>query len=291
MWKAAINNQAPNGLAAHRMAVNGTPLAYLEQGEGTPIVALHGAVSDMRVWYAYAPLLGAGNRFVAYTQRQFGPGDWTAPSPGFSHEGHVADLIAFVENLGAGPVHLLTWSYGGDVAVHAMVRRPDLFRSAVHYEPSVGVLLDRIAGGAKAQAAYVEGFQPALAALRQGEVERAAFLFVDAVAGWPSGTAEKQPEPFPEIVLDSAHTLPAFLQLDPGPDITDEQLARLAVPSLIVRGDRTHARYRLISNHLAAMLANAETAVLKDVGHDGPYWAPGRLSALVAQFHAGLEPT
>ena len=290
MWKTAINTHTPNGLTVCRMTVNGTRLDYLEQGAGPPLVALHGAMSDMRVWHAYAPLLGAANRFVAYTQRHFGPTGRTAPPAGFSRDGHVADLIGFIEELNAGPVHLLTWSYGGDVAVHAMLQRPDLFRSAVHYEPSVGVLLDRVEGGAEAQAAFVERFEPAVTALQLGEAERAAFLFVDAVAGWPPGTAVKEPEPFPGIVRDSAHTLPAFLQLDPGPDITDEQLAGLAVPSLVVHGERTHARYRLIATHLAARLAKAKTAALKDVGHDGPYWAPGRISALVAQFHAGLEP-
>ena len=290
MWKATINTHAPNALTMRHMAVNGTRLAYLEQGAGPPVVALHGAMSDMRVWYAYAPLLGAGNRFIAYTQRQFGPRDRSASSQGFSRDSHIADLIGFVEELDAGPVHLLTWSYGGDVAVHAMVQRPDLFRSAVHYEPSVGMLLDRIAGGAEAQAAFVEGFEPALAALHRGEAERAAFLFVDAVVGWPPGTAVNEPEPFPGIVRDCAHTLPAFLQLDPGPEITSEALARLAVPSLIVHGERTHTRFNLIANHLTALLANAKPAVMKDVGHDGPYWAPGTLSALVGQFHAGLKP-
>jgi len=290
MWKTAINDHTPNGLTLRHLTVNGTRLDYLEQGAGPPLVALHGAMSDMRIWHAYAPLLGAGNRFIAYTQKHFGPAERTTPSARISRDGHIADLIGFIEELNAGPVHLLTWSYGGDVAVHAMVRRPDLFRSAVHYEPSVSVLLDRVTGGAEAQADFVERFGPALEALHAGEAERAAFLFVDAVAGWPTGTAVKEPEPFSGIVRDSAHTLPAFLQLDPGPDITDEQLAGIAVPSLIVHGQRTHARYRLIAKHLTARLAKAESAVLKDVGHDGPYWAPGRLSALVTKFHAGLEP-
>ena len=289
MWSETINGREPSGAATRYMAVNGTPLGYLEQGSGPPIVALHGAMSDMRAWYAYAPLLSTENRFVAYTQRHFGPEDQPAAPGDFSREVHIADLIGFVDALDAGPVHLVTWSYGGDIATYAMLRRPDLFRSAVHYEPSVGALLDRIPGGADAHAAFTRGFEPVLGLMSRGEAERAAFLFVETVLGWTPGTAAREPEPFPGYIRDNARTLPAFLQLGPGADIADSELEALATPVLIVRGERAHAHFRLIADRLAALLPNADLVTMEEHGHDGPYWAPGRLSALIGRFHAGLE--
>lgn len=284
-----VRDQPAADRAVRHLPVNGTRLAYMERGAGPPVVAVHGAMSDMRVWSACAPLVGAGTRFIAYTQRHFGPDSRTADLREFSRETHIADLIGFIEQLGAGPADLLTWSYGGDVAVHAMVRRPDLFRSAVHYEPSVNALLDRVDGGADAQALFTAGFDSAVDALNRGEAVRAAFLFVDAVVGWPPGTAATEPEPLPGYVRDNAHTLPAFLRLGPGPEITDDQLARLSVPTLIVRGANTQARFKLIANHLEAVLENARQVIMDDAGHDGPYWAPGQLSAVLREFHAGLE--
>ena len=49
--------------------VNGTTLAYLERGEGDPVVFVHGTISDLRTWQQQLPAIGASYRAVAYSRR------------------------------------------------------------------------------------------------------------------------------------------------------------------------------------------------------------------------------
>src|ERR1700736_4450635 len=49
-------NALPQGVTdspqIKRASVNGVDLSYQEQGRGTPVVFVHGALSDLRVWNA-----------------------------------------------------------------------------------------------------------------------------------------------------------------------------------------------------------------------------------------------
>ena len=271
------------------MPVRGAGLAYQARGTGETVLALHGALSDLRVWYRLGPALAKNRRFVAYTQRYFGAQAWPDKGENFSRETHVADLIAFIEGLGAGPVHLVTWSYGGDIGTRAMLRRPDLFRSAAHYEPSLGTLLGGVEGGADAEVAFTAAFAPTRQALQAGKIERAAILFLETVFGLPAGSLRQEPEPLQSLVRDNARTLPAFLQMPAGPPVSCRDLAGIAAPVLIVRGEHTHARYSLIAERMASCLPKAELTTLVGAGHDGPYWDPEDFAAMIRDFHAGLE--
>lgn len=271
------------------MPVEGAGLAYQTRGTGEVILALHGALSDLRVWYRLGPALAKERRFVAYTQRYFGPRDWPDEGENFSRETHVADLIAFIEGLGTGPVHLVTWSYGGDVGTRAMLRRPDLFRSAAHYEPSLGTLLGGIEGGADAEVAFGAAFAPTREALQAGRIEGAGFLFLETVFGLPAGSLRQEPEPLPGLVRDNARTLPAFLRMPAGLPISCRDLAGIMAPVLIVRGEHSHARYSLIAERMAACLPKAKLTTMIGAGHDGPYWDPEDFAAMIRDFHGGLE--
>ena len=47
------------------------------------------------------------------------------------------DLTKFITSLNAGPVHLVSWSYGGLIAMSTALENPKLVRSLILYEPSV----------------------------------------------------------------------------------------------------------------------------------------------------------
>jgi pimeloyl-ACP methyl ester carboxylesterase len=44
--------------ATKTVTVNGTTLAYREQGEGEPVVFVHGGISDLRTWEQQLPTVG-----------------------------------------------------------------------------------------------------------------------------------------------------------------------------------------------------------------------------------------
>ena len=52
--------------------VNGARLAYVEEGSGSPVVLVHGSLSDLRTWERTRSLLAKHYRVIAYSQRYFG---------------------------------------------------------------------------------------------------------------------------------------------------------------------------------------------------------------------------
>jgi pimeloyl-ACP methyl ester carboxylesterase len=282
---------APHASSAEerQMAVAGTDLAYTEEGTGRPILFVHGAISDARVWDAYSGRIAASGRFVAYTQRYFGTRDWPDNGERFSRETHIADLIAFVEGLDAGPVDLVTWSYSGEIGTYAALQRPDLFRSMVHFEPAVEALLTELPGGDAAMNEFLSGIGPAVDALQSKKLDDAALRFIEAVFRMPEGSAANEPEPFPGYWRDNGRTLPKFIAMPPGNPLTCEELGALKVPTLIVVGTKTLVHYAMMAEQLARCSGNALLARMNGATHDGPYRQTDRFTDLILAFHALLS--
>ena len=111
-----VPSSAMCGPSAKEVEVNGVRLSYVEQGSGEPIVFVHGAFSDLRVWEPIREEIAKRYRFIAYTQQYFGTGPWPDAGKNFSIATHADDLVKFITALNAGPVHLVTRSWGGTVA-------------------------------------------------------------------------------------------------------------------------------------------------------------------------------
>jgi pimeloyl-ACP methyl ester carboxylesterase len=120
-------------LRTRRVDVPGGPLAVLEApADGAPVVLLPGftgSKEDFRL--VLAPLAQAGHRALAYDQR----GQFESPGSPVAGDSPVeqlaADLLALVDALGLGRVHLVGHSFGGLVARSAVLKRPEAFRSLV----------------------------------------------------------------------------------------------------------------------------------------------------------------
>lgn len=285
----AISPWASAAPEEKHMALSDTTLAYIEEGTGTPVLFVHGAISDMRAWDPYREEIAKERRFIAYTQRYFGPSAWVDKAENFSRETHINDLIAFVEGLESGPVHLVTWSYSGGIGTYASLRRPDLFRSIIHYEPSAQALLAGLPGGTTARTEMFKNFGPAIAAVKAEQLEDAALRFIEAVFKMPEGDAGKEPEPWPSYWRENGRTIPPFLAMASGAPISCEQLGALTVPTLVVQGKNTYTRYAMMAENLAACQANAMLVTLPGANHDGPYRKPEEFTALIKNFLALVE--
>ncbi|MFI9079914.1 alpha/beta fold hydrolase [Streptomyces sioyaensis] len=116
-----------NGLRLHTQRLPG-------RGDGPTVVFLHGLVMDnLSSFYCTlaGPVSRAGHPVLLYDQR--GHGRSERPPRGYDRDTAVADLTALLAVLGLDrrPVHLVGNSYGGVLALHAALRRPDLVASLV----------------------------------------------------------------------------------------------------------------------------------------------------------------
>jgi len=109
--------------------VVGMRIAYIRSGTGPPLVMLHGAPSDSRIWQWMVPDLSHDHTVVAWDAPGFGESsdiddDWRAA--------RFADaLAAFIAELGFERPHLVGHSFGTMVALSMFQRHPALSASLV----------------------------------------------------------------------------------------------------------------------------------------------------------------
>ena len=87
-------------------------LEYVEQGDpaGVPVVMLHGATDSWHSFEPVLPHLPEPIRAFALTQR--GHGDADRPVSGYRTRDFAADVAAFADALGLGPVVIVGHSMG-----------------------------------------------------------------------------------------------------------------------------------------------------------------------------------
>lgn len=270
---------------AKQAEVNGVRLDYVEQGSGSgaPVVLVHGAASDQRVWEAVREALAEHHRVVTYTQRYFGTAPWPDEGRAFGVATHADDLAKFIASLNAGPVHLVGWSYGANVAAVAALSNPHLVASLVLYEPALGTTLAPESPEAKEAAAdRTQIFGPVVAASRAGDYVQATHRLVEALLLLPGGAA-RQPERWQAMWRDNARTIPLVLSAPP-PAVTCDTLKGLAEPTLVVYGAETRPSFRLVAERVRECIPGAEQVVLPGVMHDAMLRDPAGFAAAVREF-------
>ncbi|MBD3680172.1 MAG: alpha/beta hydrolase [Rhodobacteraceae bacterium] len=279
---------------AETLDIDGRSVAVRMEGNGPPVIFVHGALSDLRAWDAVIDPLARSmpdHLLITYTQRHFGAGEGPLGKPGdFTRETHVADLIRLAETVeGETPATVVTWSYGGEIGLHAIRRRPDLFRAAIHYEPILFPLLKEIPGGERARMEKVRTmFAPAAAIARKGDLEGAAMRFMEGAFAIEAGTASDAPAPWPKIWRDNSRTIPAYGSMVPL-SVECADLADITIPTLVIQGSNTHVDTAMMSDQVTACLANATTIRIGGAGHGIPMRNPQRMAEIVAGFLSVLD--
>ena len=104
------------------VSVNGTTLAYREQGVGEPVVLVHGA-SDLRIWEHQEAAVAYAFRSIAYSRRYARPNADIDPGIDDQMPPHVEDLAALLNAIGAAPLHLIG-ALDVDIKNHASTALP-----------------------------------------------------------------------------------------------------------------------------------------------------------------------
>ncbi len=93
-------------------------------GTGAPLVVLHGLLGSARNWQsAGVALAERGHRVLAPDLRNHGVSPW---GDDCGYAALAGDVVACLERLALGPVHLVGHSMGGKAAMRLAMDRPDL---------------------------------------------------------------------------------------------------------------------------------------------------------------------
>ena len=268
-----------------KLPVSGTTLSYIEQGSGTPIVFVHGAVGDLRVWEPQRSAFSKQHRFVAYTYRYHGTDPWPDQGANYSIDQHVADLTALIAGLKAGPVHLVGLSYGGLLAAVAAAKDSSLLRTLTLAEPALFALIADSPEGKAALQNWSKDMTPLIAALKSGDNLQAVRQLHAAVTGKPAETFDEVPAGLRQVLLDNARTMPLLFQAAPGTMGCDAWKG-LKVPTLIVRGERTQEIFSRTNAAVAKCIAGSREVVIPNASHTMSYDNPAAFNRTVLQFLA-----
>lgn len=268
--------------------INERDMEFFMQGEGAPVLLLHGALADHRMWEKHSELLADHYTAITCTQRYFGkraaPADDAYP---FGIQTHLQDLRQLIETADRGPVHLVAWSYGADVALALALQAPHLVRSLFLYEPGCPVYLNE----AQMQIFMTDAeamFGPIFPVVAQNHLEMAARLLMDA-SGGHEGYFEKQEEALRVQQLENAHSLALQTTQAEPPAITPEQLSQLRMPVALLCGEQTRPLFRVVFDAASAALHGVQARVLPGVGHMLPLEDPDSFVQQVRNFIDELD--
>lgn len=251
---------------------NGLRITYERAGHGPPLVFVHGAAEDARVWRPQVQGLADDFTVVAWDQPGAGGSD---DLPEHFEIADVADCLArLIEALGLAPAHVAGLSWGGTVVLELYRRHPALVRTLIMIDTYAGwrgslpeaEVRARVAGARQMLAAPPGEFDPALPGLFAGDPPAAFVPLLRAIA------ADVRPA-----------TLGRQLVLMARADQRD-LLPRVAVPTLLVWGELDVRSPLAVARQFEEAIPDTELVVIEGAGHVSNLEQPERVNEAVRRF-------
>jgi pimeloyl-ACP methyl ester carboxylesterase len=252
----------------------GLDVAYERAGSGPPLVFVHGAADDGRVWRPQLAALCDEFTVVAWDEPGAGRSG-ELPEP-FGLRDYADCLAGLIDALDLGPAHVAGLSWGGTVALELYRRRPELVASLI--------LADTYAGwkGSLPEQevrARVEGLREMLAA---GE-------FDPTLPGLFAGEPPSEFGPLlDEIAADvRPASLRTELRLLAETDLTD-LLPRISVPTLLIWGELDARSPLTVARQFEEAIPGAQLVVIPDAGHVSNLEQPQAFNGAIRGFLRAL---
>ena len=256
------------------LALPGARLAYQVTGEGPAVVLVHGFGLDMRMWDPQVAHLAARHRVIRYDCRGFGSSGPFDPAVAYTHAG---DLLALLDHLGIDRAVLAGLSFGGQVVLRTALAAPHRVRGLA--------MMDAVLDG-------VPWDRESLDAIRlAGEMARNRGL----LAGRAAWLAHPLFAPARDVAGVSDQ-LAAMVAAYPGQHWTGRDpheeggprpldvLEELAVPVLVMAGERDVPGFREMSAVLARRIPGAAYHVVADAGHMINMEQPAAVNEALTRF-------
>jgi pimeloyl-ACP methyl ester carboxylesterase len=269
-----------------KIHVRHVELHYIEQGQGEPLILLHGGQGDYRSWGPQMKVLSPQFRVISYSRRYHYPNNNPLTANYHSAYTEADDLAALIRKLKLGRVHLVGTSIGAFTALVLAVKHPEMVRSLVLAEPPVHQWVKDSSVGAAAYKEFMTTiWEPATEAFKRGDDQGAMRILVDAFAG--TGRFDSLPPEARAATMQNSRFFKAnTLCSDPFPNLSKAKVAGLRIPVLIITGENTIKLHQLVNEELARLLPKAEQATIPNAGHGSPRENPQAFNEAVLRFFA-----
>ncbi|PTL84418.1 alpha/beta fold hydrolase [Vitiosangium sp. GDMCC 1.1324] len=254
-------------------AVNGARLHYELQGDGFPVVLLHGGLLDLRMWDGQAGPLARHFTTLRYDLRGFGKTQAPLGQPYAGHE----DLRALLDHFSMDRVHVIGHSLGGRFALDFALAFPERVSCLVLVAPGIN--------GAPPSPEEFSWYMSLLGSGREKDPQAVleAWLGSDYLAA-----AMARPDLAPVVrqwTLDNQGSLSAGAHLAQALEPTAHtRLEQVLSPTLIVVGDKDNPAMLRNAEELARRVPAPTLVTLPGVGHLPNLERPGDFNRAVLDF-------
>ncbi len=258
--------------------LNHVRLNVVENGAGSEtLVLLHGLLFSQRMFDAQVEALGSRFRCVRMDFR--GQGESEVTRSGYDLDTLAGDVVALIEQLDAGPVHLLGFSMGAMVAQRVALKRPELLRSLVLMNTS---------------------------AERERWSKRPRFALLNLAARW-IGLEKVAPKILPLLFSDRFIEDPGcaaergrWLEMVAANDRIGatravrgvvsrrsilEDIGTIRLPTLIIAADSDHATSPQKSKNMHRRIAGSKLVTIEDSGHMSTAERPEAVNRALIDFY------
>jgi haloalkane dehalogenase len=122
----------------HNKTINGFRMHYVDEGEGEPIICLHGEPTWGYLYRRFIPPLSETNRVIVPDHMGFGKSDVPEDRP-YTLAQHIDNLTKLVLELNLADITLVGQDWGGPIMFGFAVNHPDRVKRLVIMNTGVGV--------------------------------------------------------------------------------------------------------------------------------------------------------
>lgn len=255
------------------VTVDNLRIAYRRRGSGPPLVLLHGALVDSRVWQPQLEALSDTYTVVAWDAP--GCGQSSDPPADFSLPDFAGCLAGFIDALDLERPHVLGLSFGGGLAIQFFDRYPNIPQSLI------------LAG---AYAGWAGSLPPAQVAERLEKGMAQSELPGEEVAALWRPSLFSDDAPAAAVARNAAimadfHPagMRAMLRAFAAADLR-EVLPRIDVPTLLLYGAEDKRAPAAVATKLHEQIPTSTLVFLPGTGHVSNLESPAMFNGAVRAF-------
>ncbi len=121
------------------VSIIGSKIAYVDEGEGDPIVFLHGQPTSSYLWRNIMPFVEGQGRIIAPDNIGFGQSD--QPELDYTFGDHYRYFEAFMNELDLDDITLVVHDWGSGLGLHFAAQNPEKIKAIVTMESIIAPLI------------------------------------------------------------------------------------------------------------------------------------------------------
>lgn len=263
--------------------VDGGRIYYEVEGDGHPLLLIHGGLGSLRMWDGQVPAFAERYRVIRYDTRGFGRTE--TDDVEFSNR---ADAASVLDHVGAASAYVVGQSRGGMIALDLAVDRPERVDAFVSVASGIGGFEPELPEGTdqppwdEMERLWDSKGWDALAELETR-------VWVDGWGQPPTRVDAELRRTVHEWILTTDRAEKAEgkpQQLDPP---ASHRLADVQAPTLVMIGDVDEPAGVAAGRHLAASVAGARLVEFPGVAHMIHLEEPDRFNRLTLDFLAEVD--